>query len=40
MPPQDAVYKQSPHANVTCEECHIGRASFGDQIMRKSQGLK
>jgi NapC/NirT cytochrome c family, N-terminal region/Planctomycete cytochrome C len=40
MPPQNAVYKQSPHANVTCEECHIGRASFGDQLMRKSQGLK
>jgi hypothetical protein len=40
MPPQDIVYKQSPHANVTCEECHIGRASFGDQLMRKSQGLK
>ncbi len=40
MPPQDIVYKQSPHANVTCEECHIGRASFGNQLMRKSQGLK
>jgi NapC/NirT cytochrome c family, N-terminal region/Planctomycete cytochrome C len=40
MPPQNAAYKQSPHANVTCEECHIGRASFGDQLMRKSQGLK
>jgi nitrate/TMAO reductase-like tetraheme cytochrome c subunit len=40
MPPQDAVYKQSPHANVTCEECHIGRASFVNQLTRKSQGLK
>lgn len=40
MPPQDTAYKQSPHANVTCEECHIGRASFGNQLMRKSQGLK
>jgi NapC/NirT cytochrome c family protein/cytochrome c len=40
MPPQDTAYKESPHANVTCEECHIGRASFGDQLMRKSQGLK
>lgn len=39
MPPQDAVYKQSPHANVTCEECHIGRASFMNQLTRKSQGL-
>lgn len=39
MPPQDAVYKESPHANVTCEECHIGRASFVNQLTRKSQGL-
>lgn len=39
MPPQDTVYKESPHANVTCEECHIGRASFFDQLTRKSQGL-
>ncbi|HMZ08418.1 MAG TPA: NapC/NirT family cytochrome c [Anaerolineales bacterium] len=40
MPPQDTVYKESPHANVTCEECHIGRASFLDQAMRKTQGIK
>jgi nitrate/TMAO reductase-like tetraheme cytochrome c subunit len=40
MPPQDTVYKLSPHANVTCEECHIGRASFVNQLTRKSQGLK
>ena len=39
MPPQDVVYKESPHANVTCEECHIGRASFFNQLTRKSQGL-
>ncbi len=39
MPPQDAVYKVSPHANVTCEECHIGRTSFINQLTRKSQGL-
>jgi nitrate/TMAO reductase-like tetraheme cytochrome c subunit len=39
MPPQDTVYKQSPHANVTCEECHIGRTSFVNQLTRKSQGL-
>jgi hypothetical protein len=25
---------------VTCEECHIGRASFFNQLTRKSQGLK
>jgi nitrate/TMAO reductase-like tetraheme cytochrome c subunit len=40
MPPQNAVYIESPHANVTCEECHIGRASFVSQLTRKSQGLK
>jgi len=40
MPPQNAVYLESPHANVTCEECHIGRASFTSQLTRKSQGLK
>lgn len=40
MPPQNAVYIQSPHANVTCEECHIGRASFVNQLSRKSQAIK
>lgn len=40
MPPQNTTYLKSPHANVTCEECHIGRASFLDQLPRKSQGLK
>lgn len=40
MPPQATVYKQSPHANVTCEECHIGRASFINQLSRKTQGIK
>jgi len=40
MPPQNVTYLKSPHANVTCEECHIGRAFVGDQLMRKSQGLK
>jgi nitrate/TMAO reductase-like tetraheme cytochrome c subunit len=40
MIPQDIVYKESPHANVTCEECHIGRASFLDQLWRKKQGIK
>ena len=40
MPPENAVYKLSPHANVTCAECHIGRASLGDELVRKSQGIK
>ena len=39
MPPQNTAYELSPHANVTCEECHIGRASFVNQLTRKSQGL-
>jgi len=39
MPPQGVTHSISPHANVTCEECHIGRASFADQLMRKSQAL-
>jgi hypothetical protein len=40
MPPQSVVFAESPHANVTCEECHIGRASFFDQAIRKTQGIK
>lgn len=40
MPPQNVTYLKSPHANVTCEECHIGRASLPDQMMRKTQGIK
>ncbi len=40
MPPQDTVYKISPHANVTCEECHIGRVPLVEQFVRKQQGLK
>ncbi len=40
MPPQYTVFQESPHSNVTCEECHIGRASFFDQAIRKTQGIK
>jgi nitrate/TMAO reductase-like tetraheme cytochrome c subunit len=39
MPPQGVTHLNSPHSNVTCEECHIGRASFVDQFSRKSQAL-
>jgi nitrate/TMAO reductase-like tetraheme cytochrome c subunit len=39
MPPQSVTYLNSPHVNVTCEECHVGRASFASQFVRKSQGL-
>lgn len=40
MPPQSVTFESSPHANVTCEECHIGRTSFTNQLMRKTQGIK
>lgn len=40
MPPQSTAFQESPHAHVTCEECHIGRASFMDQALRKTQGIK
>lgn len=40
MPPQRDSHALSPHANVTCEECHVGRASIGDQLVRKSQAIK
>lgn len=41
MPPQSVTYLQSPHANVTCEECHIGRVSLPDQFTRKTrEGLR
>jgi nitrate/TMAO reductase-like tetraheme cytochrome c subunit len=39
MPPQDATYKVSPHANVYCTECHIGRAFVGQQLARKSEDV-
>jgi len=39
MPPQSTAYLRSPHSNVTCEECHIGRTSFFNMITRKSRGL-
>ncbi len=40
MPPEAATHKVSPHANVTCEECHVGRAFVGDELLRKSQAIK
>ena len=39
MPPQNATYKVSPHANVYCTECHIGRAFVGQQLARKSEDV-
>ena len=40
MPPQNAVYIESPHANVTCEECHIGRTSFRQSAHSQITGTK
>ncbi|MBN2385843.1 MAG: NapC/NirT family cytochrome c [Anaerolineales bacterium] len=40
MPPQDVTYLLSPHANVYCSECHIGRASLGEQLRRKSEDVR
>src|SRR5512136_634928 len=39
MPPQNATYLISPHANIYCSECHIGRSVFGTQIARKTQDV-
>ena len=40
MPPQGASYYESPHANVYCTECHIGRAFVGTQLSRKTQDVR
>lgn len=40
MPPQNATYLVSPHANIYCTECHIGRSVFGTQIARKTQDVR
>ena len=40
MEPQNTVYLISPHSNVYCTECHIGRGSFGTEISRKTQDLR
>lgn len=39
MPPQNATYLVSPHANVYCTECHIGRAFVGEQLARKTEDV-
>jgi nitrate/TMAO reductase-like tetraheme cytochrome c subunit len=40
MPPQGATYEVSPHANILCTECHIGRAFVGTQLSRKVQDVR
>jgi len=39
MPPQNATYLVSPHANVYCIECHIGRGFLGTQFSRKTEDI-
>jgi mono/diheme cytochrome c family protein len=39
MPPQNATYLISPHANVYCSECHIGRSFLGIQLTRKTEDV-
>src|SRR5512136_2345615 len=39
MPPQNATYLISPHANVYCTDCHIGRSFLGTQLARKTEDL-
>src|SRR5581483_8260700 len=40
MPPQNVTYLASPHANVYCTECHIGRAFVGQQFARKTEDVR
>ncbi len=39
MPPEYTAYLISPHANVNCVECHIGRATIATQFTRKAQDI-
>lgn len=36
MPPEFTTYQLSPHARVSCTECHIGREFVGNQFLRKA----
>ena len=40
MPPEYAAYQVSPHAQIACVECHIGREFIGNQIFRKAGDIK
>jgi hypothetical protein len=39
MPPENVTYLNSPHANVYCTECHIGRGFLGTLLSRKTEDL-
>jgi nitrate/TMAO reductase-like tetraheme cytochrome c subunit len=40
MPPEYSSYLVSPHARVTCTECHIGRDFIATQVSRKAGDLR
>ncbi len=40
MPPEYTAYQVSPHANIACVDCHIGRAFIGNQVLRKAGDIK
>jgi cytochrome c5 len=40
MPPQYASYLASPHARVTCVECHLGRVFVGNAFVGKMYDYK
>jgi len=40
MPPEYAAYQVSPHARISCVECHIGREFIGNQIFRKAGDVR
>jgi nitrate/TMAO reductase-like tetraheme cytochrome c subunit len=40
MPPEFSAYETSPHANIRCVECHIGRGFIATQITRKAGDLR
>jgi len=40
MPPEYAAYEVSPHARISCVECHIGREFIGNQIFRKAGDIR
>lgn len=40
MPPEYTTYQISPHARISCTECHIGREFVGNQFLRKAGDAK
>ncbi len=40
MPPEYTAYLLSPHAQVDCVECHIGRGFFATRVSRKAGDLE